>query len=280
MARIFICLIGLLVAIPSLAKPEEPVQRFHMSLGASQSMGLYNNSAGEHEQSTGLNLSMRYTVTDYWVASLNSSAVHVPHYDRRSGMTSTAVRFTRNFMPLKNSDDNVVETPNGAGGIKPILEASAPVSKDQKDMSYLGGVALRLMFVLGQQVLPSKDWMVSLTIGIARSFYTYSQALDGSPNARVGLGERLAISYRFSEDWTLSLSAAHANSWDFDNGHGEYYSHGQALIWDATPNWSVEVGHQFGNPLVNVYKADQYTLNYRFVDEEASSIYTSLTYSF
>lgn len=257
--------------------PEKPrASAFGMTAQIGYTSALYDQQDGQREKSYDFLLASRYKMN----ASYGVSAVLTGSTDanNRDGSDFGMGQLTLSKTPWSwKMDENFLK----AWDFTPSLSLSLPVSKDARDnQSLIVGVKPGISISPNASLLGTEKLKLALEITASRNVHTYETARDGKSNAQYGSAQTLSLGYSVLKKISLQLAASHYNSWTYQGTARELWGHSQEINASLSENLALAVGHQYGNPAVNIYRADGSSLNLGLINEQFSYYYTNLTATF
>lgn len=162
----------------------------------------------------------------------------------------------------------------------PALSLGLPVSRAQYSATFQGSATAGLKAVINPDRLFSKNFALEFNVSGTRNIHKFDTSAAGLPNTQYSSVQNITTGWNFTDDFSLSISGNHLNSWTYQGAMKEYYSHSEELGYSFNNSWAMAVGHQYGNPSVSVWKTDRETYNYNATDEDNSIAYGQITYTF
>jgi hypothetical protein len=160
------------------------------------------------------------------------------------------------------------------------LKGTFPVAKAHFTESYQGALGLDFTFASNPELVINKKLSLGLILGFSQNFHKFETAVSGKVNTKGSMTQRLSAGWNFTDTVSISALIDHISAFSYLGATREFYAHSQELAWQATPAFAVAVGHAYGQPQVNVRKANGEDYNYNLADEDNSSVYGSVTYTF
>lgn len=266
-----------LVSTMSADASEKPrTSAFGLIAQIGYTSALYDQQDGQREKSYDFLLASSYKMN----ANYSVSAVLTGSADanNRDGSDFGKGQLTLSKTPWSwKMDENFLK----AWDFKPSLSLSLPVSKDARDnQSLIVGVRPGISISPNASLLGTEKLKLALEITAARNIHTYETARSGKSNAQYGSAQTLKLGYTVLKKISLELAANHYNSWTYQGTANELWGHSQELSASLSEKLAWAVGHQYGNPAVNIYRADGSSLNLGLINEQFSYYYTNLTATF
>jgi hypothetical protein len=248
---------------------------FGASLALGQTIGLYDHKDGTRDRSIDLEARLRYKMT----TELSLSAVLAGSVDQNDsenkGVDAAVLSLSKSgFEYFSSISQQKILT------LSPFVSLNTPISKLHKDQSFQGGLTSGLNLGIGEGLLPSKRLSMGFGLSLTRNFYKFETSIGGSSNAKYSSRQTMSIGYQLPAKFNLSLALNHFNSWTFQGTPGESFNHSQELEYQISAPLALAVGHTYGNPAANIYRADGQTTNFNFVNERDSYVYGNITYTY
>lgn len=257
--------------------PEKPrASSFGMTAQIGYTSALYDRQDGQRDKSYDFLLASRYKMNaDYGVSAVLTGSTDA---NNRDGSDFGLGQLTLSKTPWSwKMNENFLK----AWDFTPSLSLSLPVSKDARDnQSLIAGIKPRISISPNASLLGTEKLQLSLELSVTRNIHTYETARSGSSNAQYGSAQTFSIGYNVLKKISLQLAASHYNSWTYQGTARELWGHSQEVSASLSENLALAVGHQYGNPAVNIYRADGSSLNLGLISEQFSYYYTNLTATF
>lgn len=167
--------------------------------------------------------------------------------------------------------------------VTPSLSTDIPVSQYDHHVTLQSSLGAGLKIALNPRFLISKRLSVSTTLSGKRYFNTYSEAMDGTPNAEYSSSQGLNLGWEFTPWLAFAASGSHYNFWSYQGEMQEYYGHSEEFNFTMNKMWQLAIGHSYGNPMmpfVPVWKADGDNTNFSLLSEQYSTVYAQVTVNF
>jgi hypothetical protein len=162
----------------------------------------------------------------------------------------------------------------------PAVKWSFPASRASRSESLKGSLGTSLRADLNPDYLFSKKLSSYFKVSGARNFHEYSTAASGKVNNQYSSSQAVSVAWNFTDALSLSVLYTHINYWTYQGAMTEFFNHTEELGYELTKNWSLALGHSYGNPIVSVRRADEQTYNTNLSDEENSIVYGQIGYTF
>lgn len=278
--KLFGSLIILLFSLASFAAPSTSImsaeQRAAMQnpwgglLQATYGQSLYNQEDGSESAAMGMAAELSYKINHDYKMNLHLEGTQDLRHQEDSDMGV-------GFLGIKHSEIKVADR---MFLLTPSMQIRFPISRADQESSFLGGVIANLTTAMNPAYLISKKLSVALSLVGMRYVHTYEEAANGDLNTEYKFAQVFSLGFDFTSWMGISAEIDHINAWDYHGLQKEFYNHTEELNFTVDKNWSMALGHQYGNGMVSVWAANQQDYDFKLVDETNSLVFGQVTYTF
>lgn len=158
------------------------------------------------------------------------------------------------------------------------LRTYLPVNKEiREETSFRGRLYSSFAMSAGLDALGLKKVNLSSSVVLAKNFHEFTYTSSGTNNSSIFSTFSLGLDYSPIESISISIYGSATGSWDYEYfNHLNTYLLGESFSYSVGKNFNISVGHEVGG---NTFGYDGKELNIDFLDEDNSSIYSSLSYT-
>lgn len=247
-----------------------PVKNFGISFSAGRSQNLYRVEGKPYASSW-----------DYALA---------PSYSLGSDFTVSGVaELSQNIEPDQDSDWGRVQASISKSNVglfkrRTLLtfkvSGGLPADRESKRQSSQGTLSASVRADSNPDYMAWKPLSLALTLSGSRYFHQYDTAISGKVNNQYGSAQTGEMGIDFTDRFSLKLTASHINRWTYGGVLKEYIMHGQELGFKISEAFSADLGHQYGNPMVSIWKENGQDYNFNATDDQNSIVYAHITYTY
>jgi hypothetical protein len=248
----------------SVARKEK---RFGLDVVLEQSSNLYGWESPNHDYQTNIWLVPQYKLSDSFVVS--PLLVATKKYKGEEEFDFTVARLRVLYKTL--TINNVVKA-------KPSVRGFFAINDSQIRREGLNfAVSIDTSFRVAGRVLRSEDLKLQYRPRVYKYSHKHELATTGTPNTSWRLQNRFDLSWEFTKNWQISTAAIFDSRWTYKGNVTESFSIGEELSFILNDHLAFAVGHSND---ASVLAANGKDSNIGVFDENTSSVYGSMTYSY
>ena len=158
--------------------------------------------------------------------------------------------------------------------IIPSVVGVIPESKDSRDNKNMdGGIGGKLTFAIQEKRL-IPGFYFKTGVSLSRYFNRYDTAIDdGTSNTQYSSWQSLQTGYSKSI-FSFDVEFDHIDGWDYNGVLHESFWHYEELTAAIGDHYGFTLGHTNSG---SALRADGYSSNIRFIDENSSMVYAKLS---
>ena len=228
------------------------------SLGVSLNRTLVDQQDGKTQQSMSYELSVKTERLTNWSIGLKTGYNQDLKNSENNDMTATSLsagytnfKFGERWMAV------------------PSAILVLPTSKDQskrQQVNYSAGGSFTLV----------SPWFVSASVSLLRNVHRFETDVNGSPNSKYSSTQSISADIPW-RSFSFSAGFFHRNGWTYGGTLKESFEHFQEVSWGFNKYASASLGHSNGG---SVFKPDGQSSNIELINENSSTVYTTLTLSY
>ncbi len=243
-----------------------PAKKLGLGLILGYNSSLHTDGDYEKKESSDLTISPTYKLSDNFTAS--ALAIVTKELRGAEDTTISDVQLGLIRAPIELTSSLKVS---------PRLVVNLPTNEENREMkTFRGGAGL-----VGRVLYDIQPLGVKTTgfyqLSYVRNVHDFERAGDRTANRQQSITNRLSIDFPITKKIAINLDNRFTTGWNYQGAISESFVLGQSISYTISEALELGLAHGTEGP---AFKNDGTTSNVKLIDEQGSTITTSLSYTY